>query len=234
MYALPLLLLLLLAARALGQNLTSSQLDAVKADLWAGAQQTWELGTEAEALLESDAPAFAVYANASLPPPQSALNATAATGALAPVFQIAANVIAARNTSVGPQPFLNVTGGAAGDPASIGVAVLLANWSGAPLPPSSFNGSGGGQSGAAPSYARAAAEQLEFTLTVVPRTSDGAISHRIEQVQLWADSVSMVPPFLAYYAVLTGNQSLLTEAYTQASPALSPIRSHACSCACID
>lgn len=30
-----------------------------------------------------------------------------------------------------------------------------------------------------------------------------------------SDSVYMVPPFLAYYGVTTGNQSMLLEAYTQ-------------------
>lgn len=30
-----------------------------------------------------------------------------------------------------------------------------------------------------------------------------------------ADSVYMVPPFLAYYGVLTSNQSLVQEAYQQ-------------------
>lgn len=30
-----------------------------------------------------------------------------------------------------------------------------------------------------------------------------------------ADSVYMVPPFLAYYGVLTGNETLVQEAYQQ-------------------
>jgi len=71
----------------------------------------------------------------------------------------------------------------------------------------------------------------------VPKTSDGAISHRVSQLQLWyvrvvlltcsektnkkrvlprrSDSVYMVPPFLAYYGLTTNNQSMLQEAYTQ-------------------
>lgn len=61
---------------------------------------------------------------------------------------------------------------AAGDPASIGVAVLLANWTGL-----------GGLDGL--DYAGAATSQLEYLFEVVPRTSDGAISHRVAQVQLW-------------------------------------------------
>ncbi|OBZ73000.1 hypothetical protein A0H81_07148 [Grifola frondosa] len=51
-------------------------------------------------------------------------------------------------------------------------------------------------------YAGAARDQLNYLLQDVPRTTDGAISHRVEQVQLWSDFVYMVPPFLAYYGVL--------------------------------
>ncbi|PCH34536.1 hypothetical protein WOLCODRAFT_106156 [Wolfiporia cocos MD-104 SS10] len=68
-------------------------------------------------------------------------------------------------------------------------------------------------------YARAIQEQLEYTLTVVPRTSDGANSHHIEQVQLWADSVYVIPPFLTSAGVLQNNKTLLTEAYMQVSTA---------------
>jgi rhamnogalacturonyl hydrolase YesR len=49
----------------------------------------------------------------------------------------------------------------------------------------------------------------------VPRSSNGAISHRRDQAQLWSDSTYMVPPFLAYYAAVTNNQTLMTEAYLQ-------------------
>ena len=34
-------------------------------------------------------------------------------------------------------------------------------------------------------FALAAQNQLEFLLTVAPRTDDGAISHRESEVQLW-------------------------------------------------
>ncbi|KAF9805683.1 hypothetical protein IEO21_08957 [Rhodonia placenta] len=196
------ILLALAAASARAQNLTDAQVQAVKDELWLGAQQTWELGTEGEALTEYDAPSLSVFANASLPP-SPPYNLTA----LAPVLQIARNVVGSRSNSSQPQPLWNVSGGAAGDPVSIGQAVLLANWTGAPEPYPGVD--------SAVTYARAAAEQLEYTLQVVPRTTNGAISHRIEQVQLWADSVYMVPPFLAYYGVVMGNQSLLSEAYTQ-------------------
>lgn len=73
-----------------------------------------------------------------------------------------------------------VVDGSAGDPASIGVAVILANYTNAP--------------GA--NWAPAAAKQLDFLLNHTPRSVDGAISHRTEYVQLWSDFVYMVPPFL--------------------------------------
>ncbi|GBE85574.1 hypothetical protein SCP_0800910 [Sparassis crispa] len=192
--------LFLAAARAAAQNLTGTQLDAVIAVLQANAQQTWELGTECEALTEYYAPSYAVFNASSLSP------SAPAPASLTPVLSIAHNVIANRSASnsnkTGPQPLVYVSGGAAGDPASIGVAVLLANLTGQ-------------QAEDGLDYAGAARDQLAYLLQDVPRTGDGAISHRVEEVQLWSDSVYMVPPFLAYYGATAGNASLLTEAYTQ-------------------
>jgi hypothetical protein len=90
------------------------------------------------------------------------------------VLSIAKTVVSNRSTSnggkTGPQPLINDS--AAADPASIGMAVLLANWTG--------QGQGDGLD-----YAGAAQDQLDFLFQNVPKTSDGAISHRTEQVQLW-------------------------------------------------
>ncbi len=77
--------------------------------------------------------------------------------------------------------------GAVGDPASelsstdqrshadippgIGVAVELTNWTRADRGDHEFS--------------TAAGHQLTYLLDVAPRTSDGAISHRSDQVQLW-------------------------------------------------
>jgi len=61
--------------------------------------------------------------------------------------------------------------GSAADPASIASSVLLANWT--------------GQDSGQVDYAGAATDQLEYLLYNVPQTSDGAISHRVSQVQLW-------------------------------------------------
>ncbi|KAG5348301.1 hypothetical protein C0989_010723, partial [Termitomyces sp. Mn162] len=85
-------------------------------------------------------------------------------------FQIPQDVVANRSQSngniTGPQPLIKDM--SAADPASIGFAVLIANWTGQ-----------GGED-----YAGAAKDQLDFLEFSVPRTSDGAISHRVNQVQL--------------------------------------------------
>ena len=113
--------------------------------------------------------------------------------------------------------------GSAADPASIGMCVLLANWT--------------KQDAGQIDYAGAVKDQLDYLFQDVPMTSDGAISHRVSQVQLWlvvsnyiipqppffhydvfsprSDFIYMVPPFLAYYGVITRNRTLLSESYKQ-------------------
>ena len=152
--------------------------------------RSWEIGTEAEALIESDASAYSVFYDASLPPPTGqSTNDSYNYTALRPVLQIAYNAAANRSNSTDAQPIWYVEGGAAGDPASMGVAILIANWTGAPQPELNvaLNASTpkGVKMGRGVSYDRAAREQVEYLLNDVPRTDDGAISHRIEQVQLW-------------------------------------------------
>lgn len=146
---------------------------------------SWELGTRAETLTELNTPSLSVLTpGASLPPPTS-LNTTL-NSSLSTVFSIARSVVSNRSFSnknaTGAQPLISDS--AAGDPASMGVAVLLANWTGL--------GSSGGD-GEEVDYAGAATDQLNYLFEVVPKTSDGAISHRVAQVQLWFVSES---PFL--------------------------------------
>lgn len=184
------------------QNLSAADIDVVTERLAQGATQSWEYGTRAEVLLELNAPSYSVFSPTALPPPQQI--PANSTSALSDVIGIAQMIVANRSASngniTGPQPLINDN--ATGDPASIGVAVLLANWTNQ----STVNGL---------DYAGAARDQLEFLLSNVSQTNDGAISQRIDQVQLWSDFVYMAPPFFAYYGVLTGNQSLVQEAYHQ-------------------
>ncbi|KAH8978283.1 glycoside hydrolase family 105 protein [Lactarius akahatsu] len=183
------------------QGLTNNQVDTVKQLLAEGATHSWELGVRAQALLELSTPSFSVLTLSVPIPPRPSLNSIL-NDTLADVFTIARNAVAAL-----PPPPTNGTGqplvlgdGSAGDPASIGIAVLIANWTGL-----------GGEN-----YAAAATAQVEYLFgPAVPKTEDGAISHRVSEVQLWSDSVYMVPPFLAYYGIITGNQSMLQEAYNQ-------------------
>lgn len=132
---------------------------------------SWELGTRAQALLELSAPSYSVLTpSVRLPPPSSldsSLNDT-----LSDVFTIARSAVSAL-----PPPPSNGTGqplvlgdASAGDPASIGVAVLIANWTNL-----------GGEY-----YGAAATAQVQYLLgPAVPKTQDGAISHVVSQLQLW-------------------------------------------------
>ena len=128
---------------------------------------SWELGTRSQAILELNATAYSVFSSNTLPPPS--IIPSDLTTPLAPFFSIARTVVsnrtAANNHTVGPQPFL--PDGSAGDPASIGISVLLANWT--------------NQDSRQIDYAAAAKAHLEF-LFRVPMTSDGAISHRVSLV----------------------------------------------------
>ena len=132
---------------------------------------SWELGTRAQALLELSAPSFSVLTSSVVLPPPSNL-ITAVNASLGDVYTIARNAVASL-----PPPPSNGTGQplfsgdtSAGDPASIGPAVLIANWTGL-----------GGEN-----FGSAATAQVEYLLgPAVPKTSDGAISHRISELQLW-------------------------------------------------
>lgn len=188
--------------KAYAQNLSTADVGIVTQRLAQGATHSWEYGARAEVLLELNTPSYSVFSPTSLPPPQQIPSNL--TSSLSDVIGIAHMIVANRSTSnrniTGPQPLMSDN--ATGDPASIGVAVLLANWTG--------QGAVDGLD-----YAGAARDQLEFLLSNVSRTHDGAISQRTDQVQLWSDFVYMAPPFLAYYGVMMGNQSLVQEAYNQ-------------------
>jgi len=85
---------------------------------------------------------------------------------------------------------------AAGDPSSLGIPALLISTSDH-------------------SYLTAARRQASFLLSHIPRTSKGAISHRYDVAEAWSDFVYMVPPFLSYLSVSTGDINYLCTALTQ-------------------
>lgn len=97
---------------------------------------------------------------------------------LADIYTIARTAVAALPsppTNGSGQPlFLGDT--SAGDPPSVGIAVLIANWT-------DFQS---GQQRGGYDYAGAAMAQVDYLFGPdVPKTSDGAISHRVSQLQLW-------------------------------------------------
>ncbi|KAF9650429.1 hypothetical protein BDM02DRAFT_1433658 [Thelephora ganbajun] len=195
-------------------DLTDAQVAVVKQRLAEGSQRryspcfylgnvfnlvlcySWELGTRAQALLELDSPRYSVTTPGAKLPPSN----TNPPSSLTDVFTIARNVVSGRSPAGNtPQPFIE--DGSAGDPPSVGVAVMLANWTNQ-------------QSSDGQNYAQAIRNQFNYLYTV-PRTSDGAISHRPDQLQLWSDFIYMVPPFLAYYGIMTKNRSTVAESYNQ-------------------
>lgn len=170
----------------------------VEANMLQIATHSWELGTAAEALTELLAPSLSVFRSTAFPPPASLNPAWGNTTAM---MNIATNTVKSKPTD---SMTLIDGDGAVGDPASLGVAVLLANWTRTNLADQSF--------------AQAARSQLAYLTEIAPQTPDGAISHRASQVQLWADFVYMAPPFIAYYGALAGGSSesrLLQLAYDQ-------------------
>ncbi|UKZ96825.1 uncharacterized protein TrAFT101_011601 [Trichoderma asperellum] len=80
---------------------------------------------------------------------------------------------------------------AVGDPASLGVSASLL-----------------GQSDSV--YIGAANREADFILNIAPRWSNGAISHRADVAELWADNMAMSFPFLAYLAVEQNDTSLMS------------------------
>lgn len=127
---------------------------------------SWELGTRAQALLELDTPAYSVTtAGAKLPPSH-----TNPPSSLGDVFTISRNVVSQlKPTGNTPEPFIQDS--AAGDSASVGVAIILADWTNQ-------------QASDGQNYAQAIQNQFSYIYTI-PMTSDGAISHRADQLQLW-------------------------------------------------
>lgn len=191
---------LLLASSALVSpqgGMSNTTISNVRARLVESANASWELGTAAQALTEYSWPALSVFEASAFPPPphlNASLNAS-------DVLQIAVKTVSRKPSTSLP---LIAGQGSAADPASIGVAVLLANWT---RPDASVT-----------AFSKAASGQLEHLLHNVPRSPEGAISHRQDEVQLWADYVYMVPPFIAYYGALqggSGGRALLQVAYDQ-------------------
>ncbi|CAO1630166.1 unnamed protein product [Sympodiomycopsis kandeliae] len=194
--------------RRSSSNVNSSLVETAKMSLFAGQRASWEQGVAQTALTELDAGQWSVFAGKKGGPPYR-------PGHLRQnVDGIPMSVVSMAYHSVRTQDRMgklcsSVTGdedpegGSAADPASCGEAVLMAAFR------SNQIQSGRGY------WISAANRQLHALLEDAPRSPSGAISHRVEQTQLWSDSLYMTPPFLASYGLYTSNQTLLQLAYDQ-------------------
>lgn len=171
-------LIVLFAALVNAQSLSDAQVQRVRARMNDGSKaasvflptlpnipfltfsRSWETGTAMQTLIELDTPSFSVLTpNATVPPPRSA------PSSLSAVIQSARSIVQKRK----PGSTQLVPSSSAADPASNGVAVLLADWTHV----------GGAD------FSEAARAQLEHLLTGVPRSKEGAISHREGYLQVW-------------------------------------------------
>ncbi|KAI0260506.1 Six-hairpin glycosidase-like protein [Gloeopeniophorella convolvens] len=178
-----------------GLNLTTLRL--VRQNAINISTRSWEIGTLAEALTEVEWSRLSTFAPGSVPPPPRL-----------PWYEHASDVLTIAEDTIDQKAngtlALADGDGSVGDPASLGQAVLLCNWTRVDLLDTRFSS--------------AAGEQLGFLLGFAPRADSGAISHREDQVQLWADFVYMAPPFIAYFGALqadAGGPALLQIAYDQ-------------------
>ncbi|KAM0786979.1 hypothetical protein ACM66B_002397 [Microbotryomycetes sp. NB124-2] len=178
------------AAKA-ANSLSQQKANLIKQTLQQTANKSWEMGAHAQALLEFDYPRVSVFFSSYVPVPTSPVATS--------VLDIVSQALQQRQ----PGSLQIVPDGSAADPASLGVAVILANYT-----------SPNGQQ-TRDEMATVAQDQLTALLQETPRTNDGAISHRVEEMSLWSDFMYMVPPFLAYYGVVNQNSSLIQEAYDQ-------------------
>ncbi|CAE6477330.1 unnamed protein product [Rhizoctonia solani] len=178
------------------QLLSSSQIASVEARMLEQSKGSWELGTATQSLFEYEYPLFSVYGDNFMTPP----NSLPKFADISKVLKITDQVLLTRPPGV----LSFMPDQAAGDPPSLGVSMLFANWT--VRPPSYTNSS---------NYASAIIDQLNYSLTRAPRAPNGAISHRADQVQLWADSVYMLPPFLAYFGALHKDEGVMRAAYDQ-------------------
>ncbi|GAA6035495.1 hypothetical protein JCM8097_000280 [Rhodosporidiobolus ruineniae] len=175
------------AARAAAEALSDDKVDFLKKRLALNSTDVWVSGTRIEALLETDYPRLSVLDAPYIPP---ALPVPAETD------DIIASWAAQRIEDC--DQFYCVDGGAAGDPASLGVGWILAAQRSASLVP-------------------AVDDEVDYLMEKVKRAEDGTMSMRQEDEPLsyWNDFIYMVPPFLAYYGIAYHNETVLDESFKQ-------------------
>lgn len=175
----------------LGTFAQNSVEDDITSAMLSSIRTSWEQGTAANAIIEKDNPQYSVFA------PSPFKNQGFPTNTLRLALSAAVRQAPDGRLS---QEINDALDGAALDGASAGYSVLMGTYT------DSFR----------KAYWQNAAEaQLNFVLNEAPRTSTGAISHRIDSEQYWADGVYMGFPFISAYGAVTSNVSLLNEGYIQ-------------------
>ncbi|OAX34431.1 hypothetical protein K503DRAFT_803603 [Rhizopogon vinicolor AM-OR11-026] len=164
----------------------------IRSAMLASIRTSWEQGTAAAGILEFDDPEYSVFGSCPFVSDEKFPLST---------LQLAYSAVV-RQSSDGrlSQEIDDALDGAALDGASAGSAVLLGSFT---------------DSSRHDYWWDAAVAQLNFILNVAPRTSTGAISHRVDSRQYWADGVYMGFPFIAYFGAVTNNATLLQVAYDQ-------------------
>ncbi|GAA5883138.1 hypothetical protein JCM16303_006109 [Sporobolomyces ruberrimus] len=190
-------------------KLNEAQVNGIETILNRTASLSWEIGTHLESLIEYSFPSLSAFSS-------SYDSVSSSTSPLPTQVLSSVSYLISRNPPSSNQLQI-VQDGSSADPVSIAPFYVLANFTldadntRASLPSNSsdITGASKGQ------VEEAVRNQVEAILERTPRTNDGAISHRSQTTELWSDFVYMVPPFLAYYGVLSKNTSLLDAAYTQ-------------------
>jgi len=142
---------------------------------------SWEFGTASEALLELYNPELSVFGKIPFPVP------TVKASQVQSLVYAQSKIVLGTGVNS-----LSNGDGAVGDPASLGVSVVLLGKTKS-------------------KYATAAKQTMEYIMNSAPRFWNGAISQRTDVAELWSDFMYMAPPFLAYYAVETYNATLLAD-----------------------
>lgn len=140
------------------------------------ASKSWETGTAAQALLELYNPELSVFGANPFPNGNVPTADPAATFAL----RYAKQFISTLGQILVPDD-------AVGDPALLGVSAIMI-----------------GKTEMA--YREAADRQADFLLNIAPKYSNGAISHRTEVAELWADNLAMSFPFCKFRAQAVPSQ----------------------------
>ncbi|KAJ8095568.1 hypothetical protein PM082_023098 [Marasmius tenuissimus] len=142
---------------------------------------SWEYGAAAQALLELYDPYLSVFSPSPFPVPTREPQSVRALS-----YATEKIIVGERADGLSPGD------GSVGDPASLGVSAIMLGKTDA-------------------KYAEAAKGQMDYILHEAPRFWNGAISHRADVSELWADFMYMVPPFMSYYAVDTNDTTLLQD-----------------------